>query len=36
VIPADIRAEGLAQEVIKEAWQAFHEVIAGERKISRR
>lgn len=36
VIPADIRAEGLSQEVIKEAWQAFREVIAGERKISRR
>jgi transcriptional regulator with XRE-family HTH domain len=36
VIPADIRAEGLSQEVIKKAWQAFREVIEGERKISRR
>jgi transcriptional regulator with XRE-family HTH domain len=36
VIPGDIRAEGLSQEVIKTAWQAFREVIEGERKISRR
>jgi transcriptional regulator with XRE-family HTH domain len=35
-IPADIRAEGLSQEVIKQAWQAFREVIKRERKIPRR
>ena len=36
VIPADIRAEGLAEEVIKNAWQAFREVIERERKVLRR
>jgi hypothetical protein len=34
VIPVDIRAEGLSQEVIRKAWQAFREVIERERKIS--
>ena len=35
-IPPDIRAEGLSQEAIKSAWQAFRGVIADERKLSRR
>jgi hypothetical protein len=34
VIPADIRAEGVSQEVIRRAWQTFREVIERERKIS--
>jgi transcriptional regulator with XRE-family HTH domain len=36
VIPSDIRAEGLSEESIKEAWRAFRAVIERERKISRR
>jgi transcriptional regulator with XRE-family HTH domain len=36
VIPSDIRAEGLSEEIIKEAWRAFRAVIERERKISRR
>jgi transcriptional regulator with XRE-family HTH domain len=36
VIPSDIRAEGLSEENIKEAWRAFRAVIERDRKISRR
>jgi transcriptional regulator with XRE-family HTH domain len=36
VIPSDIRAEGLSEEIIKEAWRAFRAIIERERKISRR
>jgi transcriptional regulator with XRE-family HTH domain len=36
VIPSDIRAEGLSEENIKEAWRAFRAVIERERKNSRR
>ena len=36
VIPSDIRAEGLSEDTIKEAWRAFREVIDRERKVSRR
>jgi hypothetical protein len=35
VIPADIRAEGLSEDAIKEAWRAFRAVVERERKISR-
>jgi transcriptional regulator with XRE-family HTH domain len=36
VIPSDIRAEGLSEEKIKEAWRAFRAVIDRERQSSRR
>ena len=36
VIPSDIRAEGLSEDAIKEAWRAFREVIGRERRGSRR
>lgn len=36
VIPPDIRAEGLPEEVIKDAWQAFRAVIKQARTNSRR
>jgi hypothetical protein len=35
VIPPDIRPEGLSEEVIKEAWQAFRAVIKSARTNSR-
>jgi transcriptional regulator with XRE-family HTH domain len=35
VVPPDIRAEGLREETIKEAWQAFRAVIKQARKTSR-
>jgi transcriptional regulator with XRE-family HTH domain len=35
VIPSDIRAEGLSEDAIKEAWQAFRAVVEREREISR-
>src|ERR1700737_1845339 len=35
VIPADIRAEGLSEDAIKEAWRAFRAVIGRARKIFR-
>jgi transcriptional regulator with XRE-family HTH domain len=36
VIPPDIRAEGLDEEVIKDAWQAFRAVIKQQRTNSRK
>ncbi|HTT77672.1 MAG TPA: helix-turn-helix transcriptional regulator [Candidatus Binataceae bacterium] len=36
VIPADIRAEGLPEAVIEDAWQAFRAVIKQKRTNSRR
>jgi transcriptional regulator with XRE-family HTH domain len=30
VVPPDIRAEGLSEETIKEAWRAFRAVIKGK------
>lgn len=35
VVPPDIRAEGLREETIKAAWQAFRAVIKQARKTSR-
>jgi transcriptional regulator with XRE-family HTH domain len=35
VVPPDIRAEGLPEETIKEAWQAFRAVVKQARKTSR-
>jgi hypothetical protein len=34
VVPPDIRAEGLAEETIKEAWGAFRAVIKRKRQAS--
>ena len=37
VIPPDIRAEGLAEETIKEAWAAFRRIVRqGRKKVRRR
>jgi len=35
VVPPDIRAEGLPEETIKKAWQAFRAVVKQARKTSR-
>jgi hypothetical protein len=34
VIPSDIRAEGLSEDAIKQAWRAFRAVIERERRVS--
>jgi len=36
VLPSDIRAEGLSEDAIKEAWRAFRAVIDRERRVLRR
>ncbi|MDQ2947233.1 MAG: helix-turn-helix domain-containing protein [Acidobacteriota bacterium] len=36
VLPSDIRVEGLSEDAIKKAWQAFRAVIERGRKVSRR